>query len=258
MRWLKEAGADEVVALKPTREFLAQVPQAFMAAVCKEFSPSHIVEGGDFRFGSKRTGSVETIVELERTFGYRTTIVESVKAALSDQSVVRVSSTMIRWLLARGRVRDAAMLLGRPYELRSEVIMGDQRGRTIGLPTVNLAHSEQILPADGIYRGAATLPDGKQFVAAISVGTKPTFGEHPRICEAHLIGYDGPLDNYGWMVQVRFHDWLRDQLTFASVEQLVAQLRRDIRKTAEHFPEQAGSAAMKTSARASLTTQHSS
>ena len=66
-----------------------------------------------------------------------------------------------------------------------------------------------LLPADGIYAGRASLPDGSQFAAAISVGTKPTFAAHPRVCEAHLIGYRGALDSYGWTLRLRFDRWLR-------------------------------------------------
>lgn len=227
-RWLQEIGADEVIRLIPTREFLAQTPREFVMRVVREHSPSVLVEGPDFRFGKGREGSTETLRELGRELGFEAIVIDPVEAMISDCSIVRASSSMIRWMLNHGRVRDAAMLLGRPFEVEGVVVRGDQRGRTIGVPTVNLDHRDFLLPADGIYSGRAVRPDGASFAAAISIGSKPTFGENPRICEAHLIGYQGPLDDYGWPIRLEIHEWIRDQLKFSDANQLVDQLHRDI------------------------------
>lgn len=231
--WLRTMGVDEVVTLTPTCDFLGQSPREFIEKITANFSPGFIVEGPDFHFGKGRAGSVDTLHELEQSFGYQTHIVYPVEAALCDQSTVTVSSSVIRWLIQHGRVRDAGLLLGRPYELVSTVVSGDKRGRTIGVPTINLANTGCLLPADGIYAGRANRAEGETYPAAISIGTKPTFGEHPRTCEAHLIGYHGPLDDYGWNVRLQFTDWLRDQLTYTSVEPLIDQLKRDITNTAK-------------------------
>lgn len=226
--WLLEAGADEVHPITPSQDFLRQSPEAFVAALAEQYAPAAIVEGPDFHFGRGRAGNVETLRHLETAYGYRTIVIDPVEVTLSDLSIVRVSSSMTRWLLAQGRVRDAAILLGRPFELQAQVVKGDQRGRDIGFPTINLDHGDCLLPADGIYAGVAVRPDGATYAAAISVGTKPTFGNSPRVCEAHLIDYNGPLNDYGWTVTLQFHDWLRDQLKYASVDALVDQLHRDI------------------------------
>jgi riboflavin kinase/FMN adenylyltransferase len=227
-QYFKEHGADDVIALKPTREFLGQTPEQFIKTIVDEFQPLYIVEGDDFRFGKGRAGSVETLRLLQDRYGYTTITIDAVDATLSDCSIVRASSSMVRWLLERGRVRDAQRILARPYEIRAMVVCGDKRGRSIGVPTANLAHEDFVLPGDGIYSGAALLPDGRRFAAAISVGTKPTFGNSPRVCEAHLLNYDGPVDHYGWIISLQFADWLRDQVFFNDVEQLIAQLQRDI------------------------------
>jgi riboflavin kinase/FMN adenylyltransferase len=227
-RWLQEAGADAVVALIPTTELLSQSPEEFIGAIVRRFSPRAIVEGNDFHFGRGRAGSVETLQSLGEAHRFEAVIIEPVETALTDQSMARVSSSTIRWLLSRGRVRDAAMMLGRPYELLSAVARGDRRGRTLGFPTANLAPQECVLPADGIYSGAAIVPGGETVPAAISVGTKPTFGQHARVCEAHLVDYTAPLDHYGWPIRLQFHDWLRDQVRFAGADALVDQLRRDV------------------------------
>ncbi len=227
--WLRAAGADEVEALEPTPALLAQEPRQFVEWLVASYAPQVIVEGHDFRFGRGRAGSVETLRQLEADFKYRTVVVDDVYAPLVDQTMVRVTSTLVRWMLERGRVRDAALLLGHPYVLCGEVIRGDGRGGAeLGVPTANLAPGDQLFPADGIYAGRATGPGGERYPAAVSIGTKPTFGHHPRVCEAHLIGFAPRADEYGWKLKIEFHDWVRDQVTFASAGHLVEQLRRDI------------------------------
>jgi riboflavin kinase/FMN adenylyltransferase len=111
-------------------------------------------------------------------------------------------------------------------------VQGDQRGRTIGWPTANLNTHGRILPADGVYAGEATLPDGRCVIAAISIGTKPTFDGTTRTCESTLLAADGqaielPLDWYGWNIRLRFMSWIRAQERFDSVHTLLDELERD-------------------------------
>lgn len=227
-RFLRDLGATDVVRLEPRREFLQQTPKQFLAWCVERWQPAAIVEGADFRFGRGRAGSIATLRETEPRFGYRTIVVDPVDVALSDQSLVQASSTLARWLIAHGRVIDARIVLGRPYEIDAQVASGDKRGRMIGFPTANLAAPPQMLPADGIYSGQAWRDDAGPWPAAISVGTKPTFGSSPRTCEAHILDYDGPVDDYGWNIRLQFTHWLRDQLTYDSAETLIEQLHRDI------------------------------
>jgi len=233
--WLRAAGADEVIALVPTDKLLGQSPEAFLDRVVAEYAPDIIVEGPDFRFGRDRAGSIETLRELAPTLGYRAIEVGAVHGTLTDGTVVKVSSSIVRWLVNAGRVRDAARLLGHPYVVCGPVVRGDGRGGAdLGIPTANLDPC-QALPADGIYVGLALGPDGRRYPAAVSVGTKPTFGENPRVCEAHLIGHDPQTDEYGWTLRLEFHDWLRDQIAFDGIVQLVAQMHRDVARVREAF-----------------------
>ncbi len=227
---LVDAGADEVACLNPTREFLNQVPEEFLSSFVDSYQPQVIVEGPDFHFGLGRSGNVQTLRDLESLHGYRAIIIDPVDIALSDHTLVRASSSMIRWLIHQGRVRDAALLLNRPYEFTGQVTVGDQRGRTLGVPTANLAPNGLLLPADGIYAGLAWKPDGTTYPAAISIGNKPTFGGSNRVCEAHLLGYDGDHDDYGWDLRLQFEHWLRDQLAYPDVRSLVSQLQLDIQR----------------------------
>ncbi len=231
---LHEAGVTDVRRLAPSDDLLALSPRQFIQRVVEEHRPSLIVEGADFRFGKAREGDTKTLAALGGEFGFEVEAIEPVQATLSDQSIVVASSSMTRWLVRHGRVEDAAILLGRPYEMRGSVVQGDRRGREIGFPTANL-DSGQLAPEDGIYAGSATLPDGREFPAAISVGVKPTFGEHARTVEAYIPCWDGPVaegdEEYGWPLKLRFFHWLRDQARYGSINSLVRQIRHDVERT---------------------------
>ncbi len=245
-RFLREAGADEVIRLSPTPDLLALDPAAFLAGIVRDHAVRAIVEGSDFRFGHKRAGDVQLLQWLAPRLGFEAHIVEPVSATLNDHSIVRASSTMARWLLTNGRVADAAIVLGRPYELDAIVERGDRRGRTIGFPTANLK-TDQLLPADGVYAGLATLPSGRTVPAAVNVGKRPTFQNAPPTLESHLLLDTGsthsraarawaPVENlpeYGWPLRLRLVHWLRDQIKFASLEALTAQLEIDCTRVAE-------------------------
>ncbi len=126
------------------------------------------------------------LAELGARLGFRTEVVESVEVVLNDHSIVKASSSICRWLVQQGRVRDVATVLGRPYRVGGLVMQGDRRGRTAGFPTANLA-IEALPPADGVYAARATLPDGRTFPAAVNIGERPTFAGAARTFEAHLI-----------------------------------------------------------------------
>ncbi|HMN95692.1 MAG TPA: riboflavin biosynthesis protein RibF [Phycisphaerales bacterium] len=226
--FLRAAGADDVRLLTPDRELLGLSPEAFVEAIVREHRPSALVEGPDFRFGRERAGTVETLRRLGARHGFETVVVEPVEVALGDGGWVVASSSIIRWLISQGRVEDARRCLGRPYELVGEVIPGEQRGRTIGYPTANLDHGDLLLPGDGVYAGVATLPDGATRPAAVSVGTKPTFGAVDRLCEVHLVDCDLPVGDYGWTLRVTFERRLREQMAFATLESLLRQMDRDV------------------------------
>lgn len=230
--WLRALGVDVVERLDPAAGVLGMTAEAFVDWFTVRFKPSVVVEGPDFRFGRGREGDLETLRGLGASRGFRTVRVEPVLWPLVDHQMVRVSSSRIRRLLAEGRVRDAAMLLGRPLEITGRVIPGERRGRTIEVPTANLDHGDRMLPADGVYAGLATDPDGRWHPAAVSVGRKPTFGGGvARVCEVHLVEWAGPSDLYGWTMRLRPVHWLRGMMRFDGVESLVRQLRRDIDRT---------------------------
>ncbi|MEM1423501.1 MAG: FAD synthetase family protein, partial [Planctomycetota bacterium] len=120
-------GCDEVERLTPTEELLSRSPEAFVDGVLRRHGVRAFVEGPDFCFGKGREGDVGTLRAIGGERGFGVSIVEPVETALGNQTVVTCSSSIVRWLLERGRVEDAARVLGRAYEVRGEVVRGDRR-----------------------------------------------------------------------------------------------------------------------------------
>jgi len=190
-----------------------------------------VVVGEDFHFGHGRKGNVALLTEMGAVAGFA---VDGVALASADdvagELAPPVSSTRVRTLVAAGDVEEAAVLLGRPHQVRGPVVTGDRRGGAeLGFPTANLAIPGEIcLPAPGIYAGWYERPDGTRHRAAVSVGRRPTFygpgGE--LLVEAHLLDFSGDL--YGETARLSFVHRLRDELAFDSVDALVAQMGRDV------------------------------
>ena len=222
---LAAAGVDEYVVLPPVPEVLDLTAERFWHILRDEARVAHLVEGDSFTFGKGRGGTIDRLREWSAGGPVALHVVPPVSVPLLDMQVVPVSSSLTRWLIGHGRVRDAAICLGRPYALQGPVVKGHQRGRTIGIPTANLDCGEQLIPADGVYVGRCEV-DGRAYPVALSIGTMPTFGRNARQVEAHLIGYDGDL--YGRALRVEVIDWLREQWRFSGVEALKAKMARDL------------------------------
>ena len=225
---LAAAGVDVLVVLPPDPEVLNLTAEQFWHILRDHSRPAHLVEGNTFNFGKDRGGTIDTLRQWSADSSIRLHVVDPVRTVLTDMLLVPVSSSLVRWLLSYGRVRDAAICLGRPYELQGVVVEGAKRGRELGVPTANLDCRDQLIPDDGIYAARATV-DGRTFPVALSIGTNPTFGQNPRTVEAHLVGYSGNL--YTQTLRLQLLDWLRDQRTFSGIEPLKARISRDIRET---------------------------
>ena len=223
---LEQAGVDDYVILPPTPDVLNLTAEQFWHILRDDARPAQLVEGESFNFGKGRGGSIERLREWSAGSPIRLHVVPPVTVALLDLQVVPASSSLVRWLVAHGRARDAAICLGRPYELMGQVVKGRQRGRAIGVPTANLDCGEQLLPADGVY-AARCGASGRTYPVALSIGTMPTFGPNARQVEAHLVGFEGDL--YGQALRVDVLDWLREQRKFKGLDALKAQLALDLR-----------------------------
>ena len=221
---LAAAGVDHLVTLPPSPEVLGLSAEAFWGLL-RDARPTAIVEGRTFIFGKGRGGTMDRLRDWANGTAVHVHTADPVTVPLVDMHVPTVSSTLIRWLLLNGRVRDAAIALGRPYRLRGTVVKGFQRGRTIGIPTANLDCGEQLLPAEGVYAGRTTI-DGVTYPAAVSIGRLPTFGDDRLQFESHLVGYSGDL--YGREIDVELVDWVREQWRFPDVAALKRRLTADV------------------------------
>jgi riboflavin kinase/FMN adenylyltransferase len=222
---LQRAGVDDYIVLPPSKEILGLTAEAFWEILRDQVRPTHLVEGSSFYFGKGRRGNIERLRQWSAASAVGLHVVDAVSVPLLDLSVIPVSSSLIRWLLAHGRARDAAICLGRPYALRGEVVRGFGRGRDLGVPTANLNADEQLIPADGVYTARCTIA-GTTFAAALSIGTLPTFDARVRQVEAHLLDFDGDL--YGQIIELQLVDWLREQMKFSGIDALKQQIARDI------------------------------
>jgi len=237
-RLARELGADELRALAPEDALLSRTPEEFLRAVALEHGPTWIVEGEDFRFGARRAGDVVTLRRLGAELGFRVDVPATVEVELGDQSVVRASSTIARWLIAHGRMRDARRVLGRSYRLFGTVGRGAQRGRELGFRTANLL-AENLAPGEGVYAATAILPDGSTRATALSVGTNPTFNRSfgagvAVSVEAHVLDWDGAgAPEYGYELAIDVHEWIREQRTYSDPAALVDQIARDVERVRE-------------------------
>lgn len=225
---LDQDGVDDLVILPPTSQVLDLTAEQFWAILRDEVRPTHLVEGSTFNFGKNRGGTIESLRAWSAQSHVQLHTIPGVEVPLLDLHVVPVSSTLIRWLISYGRMRDAAICLGRPYALQGNVIRGHARGRQIGVPTANLAVLDQLIPSEGVYAGQSTI-EGQTYPAAISIGTNPTFGDDQQQVEAHLIGFSGDL--YDRVIEVEITGRLREQCRFDGVESLKRQIDRDLALT---------------------------
>ena len=216
-------GVDRMALLPFTTELSALTPPEFAAAVLRQALGARcVVVGTNFRFGRGRSGDVPLLRGLGATLGFDVVAVEPV-----FHEGAPISSTRIREALARGAVEAARDLLGRPFFVDGEVVRGDGRGRTIGIPTANLSLRNEALPRPGVYAAAArTLPGGGPRAAVVNLGRRPTFGGGETTLEAHLLDFEGDL--YGAVMRVEFRERLRDEKRFDGPQSLVKQIREDI------------------------------
>jgi riboflavin kinase / FMN adenylyltransferase len=214
---------DRARADESAEEFVAEVLVGTLAARV-------VVVGEDFHFGHGRKGNVALLAELGAVDGFE---VEGFD--LTAEGTAAISSTRIRRLVAEGDVSGAAVLLGRPHQVRGPVVHGDGRGRTeLGFPTANVAVPPEIaLPGVGIYAGWYTRPGDVPRAAAVSVGRRPTFHDAgdatAPVVEAYLLDFDADL--YGEEGRVSFVERLRGEERFERVSDLVAQMERDVAAT---------------------------
>ncbi|MGH3144218.1 MAG: bifunctional riboflavin kinase/FAD synthetase [Rubrobacter sp.] len=216
-------GVDEVRKIRFDLDLSRKSPREFVRDVLVgEMGARAVVVGENFRFGYKAAGDVRDLLAFMQEAGGQAYVVP-VHATVGQGEI---SSTSIRGLISEGAVEEAAVLLGRSYVLRGEVVEGDRRGRTIGFPTANvLPDPAALVPARGVYAGTVLVGE-REYTACTNVGVAPTFARQESRVEAHLLGFEGDL--YGRVVDVSFAHRIRGEKRFSGVEELKEQIQRDV------------------------------
>ena len=215
---------DEVIILPFDRELASldweQFVQRYLQDAC------HVVCGYDYRFGRGGQGTAQKLAEKCLELGKGCDIVEKVE--LDGEAV---SSTRIRSLVQEGRIEEAGRCLGHPYAIAGTVIRGKQLGRTLGIPTANLAVPEGILPPkNGVYATKVHLPDGSVHIAVTNVGLRPTVEDGLGLMvEPWLLDFDGDL--YGSELRVEFYHFIRPEQRFDGIDALKAEILRNADRT---------------------------
>jgi len=224
---IADLGIEALVVLEFDQDFARWPPEEFVDRVLVDgLSSAHAVVGSNFTFGHQATGNLGVLSDLGGARGFS---VEGVSLLKLDGRPV--SSSSIREALAAGDLDWPTLALGRHYAVDGVVIPGAGRGRGLGFPTANLAvPSRMLLPAEGVYAGKAHAGD-HGWIAAINVGTNPTFGAEPLHVEAFLLDFEGDL--MGGPLSVEFWDRLRDEARFDSGEDLARQIKDDVERTRE-------------------------
>lgn len=222
LEMLAQTPVDRVQVLHFDRRLAAMSPEDFVREeLLARCGMRELVIGHDHGFGRGRSGDVETLRRLGAELGFGVDVVPPVD--IGDQ---HVSSSRIRRAVAGGDLATAARLLGRPYRVSGVVGRGEQRGRLLGVPTINLdgVSPRKLLPPDGVYAVWVETRRGR-YGGMMNQGGKPTFEDGRRTLEAHLFGFDGDL--YGQPVRIEWVERVRDVRKFGSIEDLQAQLARD-------------------------------
>ncbi len=222
---LEDAGVDQVGVLDLT-DVKEYEPARFVEEVLVErLSARQVVCGLDFRFGKDRTGDTYLLADLGKEFDF---VVDRAPLIVDDAGDV-LSSSAIRKLIEEGKPDQATRALGYPFHLTGVVEHGDRRGRELGVPTANIKlPSRKVTPAFGVYAGHVRWNDHR-YMAAINIGVRPTFGEGDVLVEAHLLDFDADL--YGEQIVVELEHYLRPEIKFDNIDDLIARMQTDITDT---------------------------
>jgi riboflavin kinase/FMN adenylyltransferase len=218
---LKKFQLDLVIVIEFNREFSQYPYQDFVKEILiSKLKMNHLVIGYDHHFGKNREGNIESVQNLSQNLGFKVSKVEPLYNG--DQLI---SSSLIRQLIARGEMDDAARYLGRLYPIKGTVIRGDGRGKKMSFPTANMAveNKHKIVPGDGVYAVDVEVLN-KPFKGMMNIGERPTFSTYKAL-EVNIFGLDN--DIYEEKITVKFKKRLRDEIKFSSVDELVNQLKSD-------------------------------
>ncbi len=226
---LQGQGLDSVGVLAFTSELAQLSAEDFLSLLVQELEMRLLVVGPDFALGRNRAGTIGVMREIGERLGFRVEV-----APLLAEADEKVGSSAIRQALGAGDVERVGRLLGRPFSLRGPIVAGDRRGRNLGFPTANIALGlDRALPAYGIYVTRAYVRESAH-ESCTSIGIRPTFDVEPRpVVETFVLDFDE--DIYGREMQIDLLHRLRGEERFASAEELITQMKKDVKATREWF-----------------------
>ena len=225
-RLLAAAGVDRVIHVTFDDNLRCTDAAAFVTNILPAIGVTGLFAGSDFAFGRSRGGDIDTINAMGADIG----ITAAAVPLLSDENSAVISSSRIRAALQAGEVGQAGTMLGHDWAVTGIVKLGDQRGRTIGFPTLNLHLGSTVRPALGVYAVRVGILEGGETVwhdGVANIGKRPTFGGEDVILEAHLMDFSGDL--YGKLIAVTLIDFIRAEKKFDGLEALRAQIAADTR-----------------------------
>ncbi len=224
LRLMDEAGMDFVYMRPFDDEFMKKSPEEFVRLLIKNLKVRAVCVGYDYRFGYKAAGDTEELKRLGEKYGFDVSVAPPVK--INGEIV---SSTLVRELVKNGDAEKAALFLSRPFFIEGEVVRGKQNGRKMGFPTANVDYGEDmLLPKTGVYAGTAKV-GAKRYKSVINVGKNPTFNGDKITVESHIFDFDE--DIYGENIKVEFIKYLRGDVKFSSMDELKAQIEKDVKET---------------------------
>jgi len=219
--FLKKNKIDFLIIINFNKTFSNLSAEEFIKKILfKKIKSKYIFVSGNFKFGKKRIGSINTLIKFEKKYSYKTVV-----TAPQENKRKIVSSSLIRKTINKGRVRDAEKLLGRPWIVEGEVIKGAQRGREIGFPTCNLKLDSYILPKLGVYSVWVQISNLKKKGIA-NIGYRPTFNGKNLLLEVNIFGLKRNL--YKKILKISFIKFIRAEKKFKNIKQLKIQIKKDI------------------------------
>ncbi len=226
---LIEARGIEVMLLVPfDASFQTLTPEMFIKDILVgSLAVKEVFVGYDFKFGKGGTGNVEMLKQGARTYGFHFEAIDAI--TLNGE---RVGSNAIRKLIINGNVEKATRFLGRPHMIEGVVVKGENRGKWMGFPTINLDTFFELVPKNGVYVTEVELK-GRRKPAVTNIGFNPTFDGKKFLMETHILDFSGNL--YGKEVAIYFHKRIRDEMKFSGIEELKERIAKDVFLAREHF-----------------------
>ncbi len=232
MQLFAQYGIDYLVECPFTKELMQMEPEDFIEMIVKRLQIKSLVVGKDFHFGKDRRGDYRMLQQFADTYGYEVEAVDKIQENGRD-----ISSTFIREEVSAGRIEHANELLGYHYFVEGIVVHGNEIGRTLNVPTANLIPEEdKLLPPFGVYVTRTTVfgRDSQVYGGITNVGCKPTIkGVNPVGVETHLFHFENQI--YGSRIKVEFLSMVRPEKKFSSLEELKAQMQKDIQYGGNYY-----------------------